>query len=39
MSPRSDPVGFRLADAEFHELIGTMANNAFLDRVRVCFTG
>lgn len=33
MSLRADPVGFRLADAEFHELIGSMANNAFLDRV------
>lgn len=28
-----DPVAFRLADSEFHELIGTAADNAFLDRV------
>lgn len=28
-----DPVAFRVADVEFHELIGTAANNAFLDRV------
>jgi GntR family transcriptional repressor for pyruvate dehydrogenase complex len=28
-----DPVAFRLADAEFHELIGTASDNAFLDRV------
>lgn len=28
-----DPVAFRLADAEFHELIGTASGNAFLDRV------
>ena len=29
----ADPVAFRLADVEFHELIGTAASNAFLDRV------
>ncbi len=28
-----DPVAFRLADSEFHELIGTASDNAFLDRV------
>lgn len=28
-----DPVAFRLADVEFHELVGTASNNAFLDRV------
>ncbi|QKD05180.1 FadR family transcriptional regulator [Mesorhizobium loti R88b] len=29
----SDAVAFRVADVEFHELIGTAANNAFLDQV------
>lgn len=29
----NDPVAFRLADSEFHELIGTASDNAFLDRV------
>ena len=28
-----DPVGFRVMDSEFHELIGEAADNAFLDRV------
>ncbi len=28
-----DPVAFRLADSEFHELLGTASDNAFLDRV------
>lgn len=28
-----DPVGFRVMDAELHELIGTAARNDFLDRV------
>jgi GntR family transcriptional repressor for pyruvate dehydrogenase complex len=28
-----DPVGFRVMDAEFHELIGAAARNDFLDRV------
>ncbi|MDQ6433867.1 FadR/GntR family transcriptional regulator [Mesorhizobium sp. LHD-90] len=29
----ADPVAFRLADVEFHELVGTASDNAFLDRV------
>jgi GntR family transcriptional repressor for pyruvate dehydrogenase complex len=29
----SDPIGFRVMDAEFHELIGAAARNDFLDRV------
>jgi GntR family transcriptional repressor for pyruvate dehydrogenase complex len=29
----SDPVGFRVADAEFHELISEAARNDFLRRV------
>lgn len=28
-----DPVGFRVMDSEFHELVGEAADNAFLDRV------
>ena len=28
-----DPVAFRLADSEFHELLGTACDNPFLDRV------
>jgi GntR family transcriptional repressor for pyruvate dehydrogenase complex len=28
-----DPVGFRVMDAQFHELVGTIARNDFLDRV------
>lgn len=29
----ADPVGFRVMDVEFHELVGTAARNDFLDRV------
>ena len=28
-----DPIGFRVMDAEFHELVGVASRNDFLDRV------